>query len=320
MRAHEAILFNKRFLLPKYWGIWIGVGLLKMIHFLPYTAQFKVGELIGKVMYFFAKKRRKIAFANISQAFPELSRQERNELVKRNFESMGIAFIELAITWWGIHRKNARPNKDQNTFSYKGLENLNAKQEESSGALLLTPHFTHVDMTGLISSLVTDVYPVYKPHKNDLIDHLIVKGRTHNINNQTCLPIDYKDTRRLVKTLRQGSKIGYLPDQRYRGKGHLSVPFFGHDAKSHSATSKLAKMTGCRVIPSFTRRIGHCYEIEFLPPLEHFPSGDDYADTLRLHQLYEAEIRKNPSQYLWVHNRWDLSQQQIEELNQKEPK
>ncbi|WFE68866.1 lipid A biosynthesis acyltransferase [Thiomicrospira sp. R3] len=320
MKAHEAIQFQKAFLMPKYWGIWLGVGLLKLTSFLPYSLQFKIGRWLGRVIYLFAKQRRKIAFANMSRALPEFNRNEREQLIKENFESMGISFIEMGINWWGHHRKDFKNANERRYFRYKGLEHLKTAQVQTKGALLITPHFTHVDMTGLISSLITPVYPVYKPHKNALIDHLIIKGRTHGIDDQPCLPIDFKDTRRLVKSLREAKKIGYLPDQRYRGKGHLNVPFFGYDAKSHSATSKIAKMTGCAVILSFTRRKGLFYETEFLPALDNFPSGDDFADTLRLHQLYESEIRKNPSQYLWVHNRWDLTQQQIEQLNQEDLK
>lgn len=316
MKAIDPIKFQPHFLIPKYWGIWLGVGFLKTVSLLPLTLQFKLGASFGRLVHRFAKQRRKIAFANVTRAFPDMTRLERNELVLKNFESMGIAFIEMAITWWGSHRKNFNHAKERQFLSYIGIENLRLAEQKNKGVLVLTPHFTHLEMTGLINAFITDLFSVYKPHKNPLMDYLILKGRTLGVNQ--CLPIDHKDTRRLIKALRDGKNIGYLPDQRYRGKGHLNVPFFGHNAKSHSATSKLSKMTGCSVVPCFTRRIGNEYQTEFFPALDNFPSGDDYADTLRLHQLYEQEIRRNPSQYLWVHNRWDLTKPQINELNKKD--
>jgi Kdo2-lipid IVA lauroyltransferase/acyltransferase len=316
MKASEAIQFKSSFLHPKYWGIWFGVGLLKIVHNLPYSIQFKLGKLLGIVMFFIARKRRKIAHANIKRAFPAMDYSDRKNIVKANFESMGVAFIEMAFTWWGNHRKNFNHARERQLIKYVGEENLRMAESKGKGVLVLTPHFTHLEMTGLINAFITDLYSVYKPNKNPLLDYLIIKGRTLGPNQ--CLPIDYKNTRRIIKTLREGKNIGYLPDQRYRGKGHLNVPFFGHDAKSHSATSKLAKLTDCAIVPCFTRRIGQHYETHFLPPLENFPSGDDYADTLRLHQLYEHEINQNPTQYLWVHNRWDLTNQQINQLNQED--
>ena len=120
-------------------------------------------------------------------------------------------------------------------------------------------------------------------------------------------PISKTDTRSMLKILKNGEAMAILTDQRYRKKGRLIVPFFGHDAKSNPAASKIAKLTNCLVVPTFTRRTDSFhYEMSFLPALEDFPSGDSHEDTLRLHQLYEEEIKANPAQYLWVHNRWDI--------------
>jgi KDO2-lipid IV(A) lauroyltransferase len=196
-------------------------------------------------------------------------------------------------------------NNEQQYVQYIGLKNLKDAEAKGKGVLVLAPHFTHLDATTMFISFVTDLYPVYRPNDNPVLEYVMTSGRT--VGNKSDTHIHYHDTRSIIKALRAGHSLGYLPDQRYRGKGHINVPFFGHPAKSHSATSKIAKMTGCAVVPTFTRRIGTRYEIHFLPALENFPSGDDFEDTLRLHKLYEEEIRQNPSQYLWVHNRWDLA-------------
>jgi KDO2-lipid IV(A) lauroyltransferase len=49
---------------------------------------------------------------------------------------------------------------------------------------------------------------------------------------------------------------------------------------------------------------GRGYRVRFLPPLDGFPTDDALADTLRLNQFIEAQIRLNPAQYLWVHKRF----------------
>ncbi|PCH63842.1 MAG: hypothetical protein COC04_04015 [Gammaproteobacteria bacterium] len=38
--------------------------------------------------------------------------------------------------------------------------------------------------------------------------------------------------------------------------------------------------------------------------LEDFPVGDDIEDAQRINDIIEAEIRKSPEQYLWVHRRF----------------
>lgn len=304
--------FSWRFLAPYYWPIWILVGLLWLLGRLPYASRFKLGAWLGRQVYRLAGSRRRLALANLTIAFADLSPKEREAIALAHFESFGIAIMETTFVWWGRHRRNKNPQQNERQYvRYIGLEHLYAAQAQGKGVLVLAPHFTHLDVTTLFISMVTDLYPVYRPNDNPVLEYVMTKGRTVG---QHPNHIHYQDTRTIVKALREGKSLGYLPDQRYRGKGHINVPFFGREAKSHSATSKLAKMTGCAVVPTFTRRIGTRYEVYFYPALDSFPSGDDVADTARLHALYEAEIKQNPSQYLWVHNRWDLSKREITAL------
>ena len=44
--------------------------------------------------------------------------------------------------------------------------------------------------------------------------------------------------------------------------------------------------------------------MRFLPPLPNWPTDDALADTLQMNQWIEAEVRRHPAQYLWVHKRF----------------
>ncbi len=300
--------FKVSFLHPKYWGIWLGLSLLRLLSFAPYYLKFKIGDFIGQIMYKLAKSRRGLALKNITMCFPEKTPSEHQKIVKDHFKSLGIYFIEMSINLWGKHRHNNSKNEFQH-FTYHGLENL--EKHNNTGILILTPHFTTLEITGLMLSFITSYRPLYRPHNNPLMEYWITKSRTYKrtVNQKTLqiLPISNKATRTLIKALRAKVAIGILPDQRYRSKGKVDVPFFGVSAPSNPGINKLAKLGKAKVLPVFTRRIGSKYQLTILPALENFPSGDDYKDTLRLHKLYEAEIKKNPSQYLWTHNRWDIS-------------
>lgn len=295
--------FSASFLLPHYWPIWFGVGILWLIHLLPRSSQFYIGKKLGDLLHRLAGKRRELAFANVSLAFPDKTEQQRRDIVRQHFQSVGISFIELAIIWWGRFHFDDN-NNESKYVTFKNVENLREVEKNTNGSLIILPHFTHVDTTNLYFSFLSPGDSVYRPNDNKLLDYLILKARSLGKRNHGNIP--FNDTRAMIRALRKGRNIGYLPDQRYRGPGHIMVPFFGMDAKSHSATSKIAKITGCSVILVFTKRIADQYEISFSPVLESFPSGDEYQDTLRLHKMYEQAIKENPSQYLWVHNRWDL--------------
>lgn len=46
------------------------------------------------------KRRRHIANRNLQLCFPDMDEQERNHLVKVNFQNTGIAMFESGIAWW----------------------------------------------------------------------------------------------------------------------------------------------------------------------------------------------------------------------------
>jgi KDO2-lipid IV(A) lauroyltransferase len=306
-------VFKASFLCPKYWPLWLGIGFLRIINFLPYSIQYQIGLALGKLLFLISKKRRKIAAKNIQLCFPELADNEQQKLLKEHFKNLGMTMIESGIAWWGDYRKNPENPKEKSLVSYKGLEHIESALDSGKGVLILSPHFTSLEMTGLFVSFVTQYHPVYRPHNNELMDYLIRTGRSiPTVNQETgklekVNPIANSDTRQMLKVLKRGESLVLLPDQRYRSKGRVIVPFCGHDAKSNPATSKIAKLTDCLVVTVFGRRTeGIKYEVEFLPAMQDFPGESLEEDTIRLHQLYEEEIKRNPTQYLWVHNRWDL--------------
>lgn len=298
----KSVEFSKMFYAPKYWGIWIMVGLLRLLSFLPYKTKLKLGKWIGFLFYKSSKSRRDQAWSNIRNANPTLSDKDIEQLTHEHFESLGISLFESMIVWWGDHRKNKTMPFEKTLVEYENLAYLKEAESSKKGVIILVPHFTTTDIIGLFLSFVTTLHPVYRPHDNLLMDYLITKGRT--LDNMT--PISKFNTRGMIKTLKTGQNLGFLPDQKFTSKGHIKVPFFNQLAPSNPATSKLAKLTGCLVLPTFLERLDNGkYILRFQKPLENFPSGDDYEDTLRLHHIYEEEIKRNPTQYLWVHNRWN---------------
>lgn len=303
MKSNQPQPFDKTFLLPKYWGIWFGVLTLKGLSFLPYKAQLSTGKWFGRLFMLFSRQRKKLARANIAQAFPNLAPKERERILTRHFESLGISLFETLIVWWGDHRQHGQNSFEANLIRYEGLEHLETAKQSGKGIILLVPHFTTTDIIGLFSSFKTNLNPVYRPHDNPLMDYLIAKGRTL----EHMQPISKYNLRGMLTILRKAQVLGFLPDQKYTAKGHIKVPFFGKDAPSNPATTKLAKMTGALVLPAFlTRHDDMTYTLKFLPILEDFPGENEYQDTLRLHQIYESEIHKNPAQYLWTHDRWNI--------------
>ncbi|WP_074200796.1 lysophospholipid acyltransferase family protein [Sulfurivirga caldicuralii] len=308
--------FERHFLHPRYWPLWLAMGLLRLLALLPHKVKLKLGSPLGNLLYWLAPQRRKLAAANIALSFPDWSAEKHHALLRAHFRSLGIGMMELLIVWWGGYRRED-DRKERALVTFHNLDIIKKLQAEGRGVIMLVPHFTHIDMTGLFLQLELSYAPVYRPHDDPLMEYLITKGRTVFRDGAPWVtPISKDASRTMLKHLKRGGLLFYLPDQRYRNpKQRVDATFFGRPAPSNPATSKLAQLTGAAVVPVFTRRINDHYHVTCLPPVDNFPSGDDLADTERLHRLYEQEIRHNPAQYLWVHDRWNLSNEDIERLS-----
>ena len=83
------------------------------------------------------------------------------------------------------------------------------------------------------------------------------------------------------------------------------VPFFGVPAATLLAPSRMARLLGMTVQPVIAEMLpAGGWRVRFLPPLSNWPTDDARADTLRMNQWIEAEVRRCPAQYLWVHKRF----------------
>jgi len=263
---------------------------------LPWRMQLAFGRLLGRAARRVARRRRRIAESNVALCLPELDEHERGRLVRRHFESLGIGVMEVAACWWmPTRRLRAR-------VRVEGLEHLEAAARTGRGVLLLTAHFTTLELGGRLLGLFHPVKAVYRPHENPLIGHFMRTRRTA----RSAGVIRRGDTRGLLRALRAGSAVWYAPDQGYLGARSVQVPFFGVPAPTNTATARLASMSGAPVLPFFVERLprGAGYRLEIHPPLEDFPSGDDAADAARVNAALETGIRRVPEQYLWTHDRF----------------
>ncbi|MDB6165911.1 MAG: lipid biosynthesis lauroyl (or palmitoleoyl) acyltransferase, partial [Lacunisphaera sp.] len=142
---------------------------------------------------------------------------------------------------------------------------------------------------------------LYRDPNNPVIAHLMRGQRARHLSPA----VHFDDLRGLVRGLRGNAAIWYAPDQGKRTKSSEILPFFGVPAITNTATSKIAEMTGCAVVPFFAQReADHSYTLTILPALENYPTADAAADAIRINQLIEQHIRLAPEQYFWVHKRF----------------
>ena len=289
--------FSWRFLLPRYWLLWIGVGLMYLISWLPYRVLMTVGAALGKLLFKALKSRQKIARRNLELCFPEKSVAEREALLWQNAEESGKAMFETVIGWWWPDWRVRR------LAHIKGYEHIQQAVASGKGILLLAGHFLHLEAAGRVIGLTHPSVGFYRPNNNPLMDYLQYHGRSRSNKYM----IGKRDVKGLIQALNQQEVCFYLPDQDYGRSRAEFVPFFAvSDTATTTGTLLFANAANCVVIPIYTYRLPDYqgYQIDILPAFEHFPSGDDRADVTRVNQWVEQAVLKNPEQYMWLHRRF----------------
>lgn len=282
---------------PKYWPSWVGLSIGWLISQLPYTLQMALGRGLGNLVYALLKSRRRIVEVNLKLAFPELSDEARAQMVRAHFHSAGRGIVETLLCWWGSDAKVQR------LAHFEGLEHLQTAIASGRGILLLSAHFTSLELGVRMSTLHADVTAMYKPPANPVVDKVMRRSRSNQVGKDV---ISKDNIRGLIKALKQGQAVWYAPDQSARNKFSAMVPFFGQPAMTNLATSRVVKMSNAIVLPFFTlrRAQGDGYRVIILPPLDNYPSDDDQADALRINKVFEAVIQEAPEQYFWLHRRF----------------
>ncbi len=283
-------------LAPRFWPLWAGLGLGWCLAQAPYRVQLAAGRAIGWLACRLAGSRRRIAATNLRLCFPELDEAARRRLLHAHFLSLGMGVVETAMSWWTPARR-LRP-----LARIEGLDNLERALEGGKGVILLSAHFTTLEIGGRLLSLHAPFHVMYREHKNPLFERIMRRARERHF--EKAIPRD--DLRGMLRSLKANMPVWYAPDQNYGREHSIFVEFFGVPAATITATARLAKISGAAVVPFFQERLPGAagYRLRLLPALEDFPSGDERADTQRINDVIEAEVRRIPEQYLWVHRRF----------------
>ncbi len=281
---------------PRYWPAWVGIAVLRLTCFLPYRWQIGLGKAIGRLAHRIAAERRAITRRNIELCFPELSPAERDQLALEHFEAMGASLMEFVLARWASDEKIARLTE------LSGVEHLEGVLAGGDGVILLSAHFTALEISGrYLTTQSTPYEAVFRRFRNDFMTEFVASTRERSARSL----IDKNDIKSMVRSLRKGIPVWYAPDQAYDRKQSALLPFFGVPAMTNTATTTLAKLGKAKVVPFFPRRRAEGgYDVTIMPPIEGIPSDDAEADTLKYLEWLESCIRQCPEQYYWLHRRF----------------
>lgn len=264
---------------------------------LPLPAVYRLGGVIGRVVYWLAPRYRKRLRDNLAEAGYADSR-----IVNEAAREAGRQMFEAGWIWM-------RPKKDLFAkVSHADFDRMQAAQIEGRPTIYLTPHLGcfeiiskgHALHAGALRRPLTVLYRV--PRKNILRD-VVQTGRI--TDHLRLAPADLHGVRMLIHAMKNNEAIGILPDQvPSHGEG-VDVPFFGRPAYTMTLPARLAKQFNATLTLVYGERLprGRGYRVH-TRPLQQQMTGDATADMAMINRQLEALIRECPAQYLWGYNRY----------------
>ncbi len=274
------------------------LALVWLLQWLPLPLLALLGRGLGALLHVFGRERRRVALANVALCLPELDERARRALVREHFGWLGRSLLERALLWYAPRARLAR------LIKVEGDVHLAERSERP--VMWLVPHFLAVDVAGAATQLFQDrmVVNVYTEQSNAVLDAALKKGRGRFgraemlTRRQSALP--------MVRAIKRGHAFFNPSDMDFGLRDAAFVPFFGHAAATLLAPSRLARSLNMIVQPVVGELLpgGQGYRVRFLEPWTDWPSDDPLADAARMNRWIEAEIRRCPAQYLWVHKRF----------------
>jgi KDO2-lipid IV(A) lauroyltransferase len=286
---------------PKYWNAWLLVPFLWFLSLFPMSMIYGLGTALGNFFYRIAPSRRKIALRNLELCFPERPPQEIQMLARETFRNIARVTLSSGIGWWAGRDRLTRLVQLKHSVHYERA------LKSGRNLILLAPHFVALEIGGIYLSMTSPIASIYQRGRNPVFDQLTLNGRSRF---GAILAERKSDARRLIREMKKGTPLYYLPDQdpgiQWDPRRAVFAPFFGIQTATWATLARLASLTNALVLPCATKILsaGQGFEVIFGPPLENFPSGDPLLDATSMNRVIEVFIRDMPDQYFWAHRRF----------------
>ena len=266
-------------------GIWL-------IRLLPLDCAFVIGKAGGELAYRLLFRRRAVALTNLRLAFGrEMSEAQLGALNRRHFQLVGA---------------NLLSGFKASTLSHQKIWERIAADIPAihlpKGWIALISHIGNWELYSHLGQRFPEYRfgAVYQTLANPYIDRYM---RTERAKAGIALFDRRSELLSCVRFLQEGGAVGVLVDQ---GAGYSGLwsPLFGRLTSSSTLPARLALRTGCPVVPLAMNTIGRArWKLTVSDAL--YPATDDpELLTAQINRLLEEQIRRQPADWLWAHNRW----------------
>ena len=243
----------------------------------------------------------RVARVNMRIAFPDASERELDGLLDAAWDNFGRVLGEFPNT----HRFDFSGQSDQ--IEVEGAEILTELDRQGRPAVLVGGHFANWEvMPAVIVRHMRDCRITYRHANNPAIDRAIIEQRkAYGVN--ILAPKGGQGAKAIMGALKDGASVALMNDQKMNDG--VAAPFLGRQAMTASGPARMALRYDCPLVPmGIVRKDGARFKVTVYDPIEK-PDKDDpdaiVKTVTKVNQFIESEIRKAPSQWFWVHRRFE---------------
>ena len=269
---------------------------------MPLPLARKCGRGIGTALYYLLGRYRRVAIKNLTLVYgQEKSPSEIVGMAKEVFQNFGETAVEF------VKLPQLGKEAIESLAVVDGHENLAAAMEMGRGVLMISGHFGNWEfMTRYVTLLGHKINVVVRDARDPVATKLLADTREgYGVN----LLYRGSSARTIYALLKKNQMVGLLPDQ---NAADVFVPFFGFPTGTVNGPAALHLMTKAPILFVWCVRLPDGrFHIVAEPPVMFEATKNRDADiaaiTALINARLEAQIRRNPTQWLWLHDRWKAS-------------
>jgi len=239
---------------------------------------------------------------NINIGLGDIDEKKETEIIDGMWSNIGRTFAEY------VFLKDFKFNRtDFDHMKLDGLKYLEEIKKSNEPVIFYSGHFANFELMAMeLDKFGIKCAAIYRPLNNFFLNPLMEYLRMKYIcPNQ--IPKGRAGMREIINRVKNGYSIALMVDQRV-GEGPR-ISFFNQPAQTTTIPAQLSLKYDCKLVPISLKRVGDIsFEMTVHEPYKIQKTGDADQDTknitLKINQIIEKMIIKNPTQWLWSHNRW----------------
>ena len=251
----------------------------------------KIGRFIGPI-----SRDKTLIFRNLEKSNIGQNKIDREKIINQMWGNYGRILSEYP------YISNFRKG---DLDKYIKIENVERLEEVKKGkpVVFVSAHFSNFELMAMaIEKKGVNLSAIYRPLNNKMVNSIMEPLRRKYICKKQ-IKKGLNGVREALKYFKQGISIAIMIDQRVSEGERIN--FFNYPAHTTTIPAQFVKKFGCKIQPVHIERYDKInFKISFDEQITMDDNADDAFISLRLNQWLEEKIRKNPSQWIWSHDRW----------------